>query len=149
MTIGAVEKYITDTAFEMGWVKPPKPRRERAESVGVIGAGPAGLAAAEQLRKQGYQVHVYDRYDRVGGLLIYGIPGFKLEKSVVERRAAACWPTAASPSSSTARSARDVGFAELRARHDAVFIATGVYKARDISRARRRARAASCRRSTI
>ena len=55
-------------------------------SVGIIGAGPAGLAAAEQLRRRGYQVHVYDRYDRVGGLLIYGIPGFKLEKHIVERR---------------------------------------------------------------
>ena len=70
VTIGAVEKHITDTAFEMGWVRPPKPHRERAESVGVIGAGPAGLAAAEQLRKKGYQVCVYDRHDRIGGLLI-------------------------------------------------------------------------------
>jgi len=86
VTIGAVERFITDTAFREGWVKPVRPRRERAESVGIIGAGPAGLAAAEQLRKLGYQVHVYDRYDRVGGLLIYGIPGFKLEKDVVLRR---------------------------------------------------------------
>jgi NADPH-dependent glutamate synthase beta subunit-like oxidoreductase len=86
VTIGAVEKHITETAFAEGWVKPAAPRIERAESVAIIGAGPAGLAAAEMLRHQGYQVHVYDRYDRVGGLLIYGIPGFKLEKSVVERR---------------------------------------------------------------
>mgnify|MGYP001206619445 CR=1 FL=1 len=87
VTIGTVERYITDTAWDMGWVKPVRPPRERPESVGIIGAGPAGLAAAEQLRKHGYQVHVYDRYDRVGGLLIYGIPGFKLEKHVVDRRA--------------------------------------------------------------
>src|SRR5277367_5842242 len=70
VTIGSVEKYITDTAWDQGWVKPIQPRRERAESVGIVGAGPAGLAAAEQLRRKGYQVSVYDRYDRVGGLLI-------------------------------------------------------------------------------
>src|SRR6476661_7866537 len=68
VTIGSVEKFITDTAWEQGWVKPIQPRRERAESVGIVGAGPAGLAAAEQLRRKGYQVAIYDRYDRVGGL---------------------------------------------------------------------------------
>src|SRR5215216_5427908 len=86
VTIGAVEKHITETAFDMGWVRPPKPLRELGRSIGIIGAGPAGLAAAEQLRRRGYQVHVYDRYDRAGGLLIYGIPGFKLEKDIVQRR---------------------------------------------------------------
>ena len=86
VTIGAVEKHITETAFENGWVKPAAPAIERPESIGVIGAGPAGLAAAEMLRKKGYQVTIYDRYDRAGGLLIYGIPGFKLEKHVVERQ---------------------------------------------------------------
>src|SRR5580704_6831301 len=80
VTIGSVEKFITDTAWAQGWVKPIQPRRERRESVGIVGAGPAGLAAAEQLRRKGYQVAIYDRYDRVGGLLIYGIPNFKLEK---------------------------------------------------------------------
>jgi glutamate synthase (NADPH/NADH) small chain len=131
VTIGSVEKYITDTAWEKGWVKPAKPQREREQSVGIIGAGPGGLAAAEQLRRKGYQVHVYDRYDRSGGLLIYGIPNFKLEKEVVERR-----------SDLLARGGvqfhlnYDVGgaesFAALRQKHDAVLIATGVYKARDI-----------------
>ena len=89
----------------MGWVKPDRPLRERGASVGIIGAGPAGLAVAEQLRKQGWQVHVYDRYDRVGGLLIYGIPGFKLEKD--DRRAprAHCCERAASSSTSSATSA--------------------------------------------
>ena len=86
VTIGAVERYITETAFENGWVKPIRPRRELGQSVGIIGAGPGGLAAADRLRRKGYQVHVYDRYDRVGGLMVYGIPGFKLEKDVVERR---------------------------------------------------------------
>src|ERR1700719_3921519 len=86
VSIGSVEKFITENAFAAGWVKPPLPRRELGRSVGIIGAGPAGLAAAEQLRRKGYAVHVYDRYDRVGGLLVYGIPNFKLEKHVVARR---------------------------------------------------------------
>src|SRR5690242_16626693 len=64
VTIGSVEKFITENAFASGWVKPPLPRRELDQSVGIIGAGPAGLAAAEQLRRKGYAVHVYDRYDR-------------------------------------------------------------------------------------
>jgi glutamate synthase (NADPH/NADH) small chain len=134
VTIGSVEKYIADTAFDMGWVKPVRPLEELKQSVGIVGAGPAGLACAEQLRKRGYQVHVYDRYDRAGGLLVYGIPGFKLEKHVVARRVRHFQDSAiqfhlgaeiggpAGPS-----------FAELRARHDAVFIATGVYKARDLA----------------
>lgn len=86
VTIGAVEKYITDTAWDEGWVKPIQPSQERAESVGIIGAGPGGLAAADVLRRAGVQVTVYDRYDRGGGLMTYGIPGFKLEKDVVMRR---------------------------------------------------------------
>jgi glutamate synthase (NADPH/NADH) small chain len=131
VTIGAVEKHITDTAFEMGWVKPPRPRRQRAESVGVIGAGPAGLAVAEQLHKRGYEVHVYDRYDRYGGLLIYGIPNFKLEKRIVQRRTDLL---AAGGITFHANCAigREVGFDELRERHDALFLGTGVYQARDI-----------------
>jgi glutamate synthase (NADPH/NADH) small chain len=86
VTIGAVEKYIADMAWERGWVTPPRARTELPQSVGIIGAGPAGLAAAERLRSRGYQVHVYDRHDRAGGLMIYGIPNFKLEKEVVLRR---------------------------------------------------------------
>ena len=84
VTIGSVEKYITDTAFANGWVKAPKPAKENGMSVGIIGGGPGGMAAAEQLRLKGYEVHIYDRYDRMGGLLVYGIPGFKLEKDIVE-----------------------------------------------------------------
>ena len=131
VTIGTVERYINDTALDMGWVKPNRPSVERDGSVGIIGAGPAGLAVADQLRKQGWQVHVYDRYDRVGGLLIYGIPGFKLEKDVVVRR----WELLAA-GGVRFHLGCDVGapgqptFAELRARHDALFIGTGVYKAR-------------------
>ncbi len=75
VTIGAVEKYITDTAWEQGWVKPIRPAVERAESVGIIGAGPGGLAAADVLRRAGVQVTVYDRYDRAGGLMTYASRG--------------------------------------------------------------------------
>ena len=131
VTIGAVEKYITDTAFDNGWVKPIVPRVEREQSVAIIGAGPAGLAAADQLRKKGYQVHVYDRYDRVGGLLMYGIPGFKLEKDVVIRR----WKLLEEggvKSHLGVEIGRNIDMRTLRAEHDAVLIATGVYKARDL-----------------
>jgi glutamate synthase (NADPH/NADH) small chain len=131
VTIGAVEKYITDTAWERGWITPPKPLRELPQSVGIIGAGPAGMAAAEQLRRQGYAVHIYDRYDRAGGLMIYGIPNFKLEKPVVLRR----WEqyaTAGIVFHQNCAVGEDVGLDELRARHDAVLIATGVYKPREI-----------------
>ena len=131
VTIGAVERFITDNAWEQGWVKPPQPRMERPQSVGIIGAGPAGLAAAERLRTLGYQVHVYDRYDRAGGLMIYGIPGFKLEKDIVLRRWKLLEEGGITFHLGVALGA-DLAFAELRARHDAVLIATGVYKARDI-----------------
>jgi glutamate synthase (NADPH/NADH) small chain len=132
VTIGAIEKYLTDKAWEMGWVKPVAPRRERAQSVGIVGAGPAGLSAAEALREKGYLVTVYDRHDRAGGLLIYGIPGFKLEKDVVERRTRRLAEGGVNFRLNT-EVGRDVSLAELRARHDAVLIATGVYKAREIS----------------
>jgi glutamate synthase (NADPH/NADH) small chain len=132
VTIGAVERYITDTAFEQGWVKPIRALREFPQTVGIIGAGPAGLAAAEALRTRGYQVTVYDRHDRVGGLLIYGIPGFKLEKEIVIRR----WQWLEEGGIKFVLNA-DIGgkmkFEELRAKHDAVLIATGVYKAREIA----------------
>src|SRR3954471_1808584 len=132
VTIGSVEKFITDTAWERGRVKPIQPRRERPESVGIVGAGPAGLAAAEQLRRKGYQVSIYDRYDRVGGLLIYGIPNFKLEKDVVRRRERLLRDSKVI-FHLQCQVGRDVTLEQLRERHAAVLIATGVYKARDIA----------------
>ncbi len=132
VTIGSVEKTLGDMAFANGWVEPIRPLMERDQSVGIVGAGPAGIAAADRLRSEGYQVTIYDRHDRSGGLLTYGIPGFKLEKDVVERR--------------TRRLAeggvkfvldfevgRDVALGDLRYSHDAVLIATGVYKARRLA----------------
>jgi glutamate synthase (NADPH/NADH) small chain len=130
VTIGAVERYVTDTAWDKGWVEPPRPTRELPTSVGIVGAGPGGLAAADMLRRRGHQVVVYDRYDRVGGLLVYGIPNFKLEKRLVERRARLL-----ADGGVRFRLGCDVGpdggFAELKSRHDALLIATGVYKYRD------------------
>lgn len=130
VTIGAVEKHITDTAFDMGWVKPVTPRIERHQSVGIIGAGPAGLAAADQLRRDGYQVTVYDRYDRVGGLLVYGIPGFKLDKHIVSRRADLLAAGGVKFALNQDIGGSGPSFAELRRRHDSLLVATGVYKAR-------------------
>ncbi|PWE37295.1 dihydropyrimidine dehydrogenase [Pelagicola sp. LXJ1103] len=131
VTIGSVEKYITDTAWDEGWVQPIAPREERAESVAIIGAGPGGLSAADVLRRSGIQVTVYDRYDRAGGLMTYGIPGFKLEKDVVMRRIDQLVQGGVKMELNCTIG-EDVTFDELRARHDAVIIGTGVYKSRDI-----------------
>ncbi|MBC7738186.1 MAG: NAD(P)-dependent oxidoreductase, partial [Candidatus Saccharibacteria bacterium] len=132
VTIGSVEKYLTDLAWENGWVKPIKPLRERTESVGIIGAGPGGLAAADVLRRQGVQVTVYDRYDRAGGLMTYGIPGFKLEKPVVMQRIEQL-ETAGVIFVLNCAVGVDLSFDAIRGQHDAVLIATGVYKSRDIA----------------
>ncbi|MEM9249327.1 MAG: NAD(P)-dependent oxidoreductase [Pseudomonadota bacterium] len=132
VTIGAVEKYITDTAWEEGWVPSIKPAHERPESVGIIGAGPGGLAAADVLRRQGVQVTVYDRYDRAGGLLTYGIPGFKLEKEIVTRRNAQLAEGGVT-FVMNCDVGTDISLAELRAKHDALVVATGVYKSRDLN----------------
>ena len=130
VTIGSIETYITESAFANGWVRPIKPARELDRTVGIIGAGPGGLAAAERLRHRGYEVHVYDRYDRIGGLLVYGIPNFKLEKDVVTRRAD--WLIESGVQFHlNFEIGRDADLEELRQRHDSVLIATGVYKSRD------------------
>ena len=131
VTIGAIEKYITDTAWDEGWVKPIAPVSERSESVGIIGAGPGGLAAADTLRRAGLQVTVYDRYDRAGGLLTYGIPGFKLEKPVVMKRIEQLEAGGVQMQLNT-NVGEDISFQELRERHDFIVVATGVYKARDL-----------------
>ena len=131
VTIGSIEKYITDTAWEKGWVKPFKVKRELKQSIGIIGAGPAGMACAEELRKSGYQVTIYDRYDRPGGLLIYGIPNFKLEKYVVERRTKLLKETGIKFVQNF-EVGKDQTLHELREKHDAILISTGVYKAREI-----------------
>jgi glutamate synthase (NADPH) small chain len=131
VTIGAVEKYISDTAWERGWVRPLVPTRQRRQSVGVIGAGPAGLACAEELRRKGYRVTIYDRHDRAGGLLVYGIPNFKLEKEVVARRVKRL-EDGGIVFKLNFEVGRDASLAELRDQHDAMFVAIGVYKPREM-----------------
>ena len=131
VTIGSVEKFITDTAWKEGWVKPIEVKSEKSQSIGIIGAGPAGLAAAEQLRKHGYQITVYDRYDRAGGLLIYGIPNFKLEKFAVERRTKLL-KDGGIKFIQNFEVGKDATLNELRDKHDAILIATGVYKPREV-----------------
>ena len=131
VTIGAVERQITDIAWERGWVEPIRPRTERDASVGIVGAGPAGLTAAEELRRRGYQVTVYDRHDRIGGLLVYGIPNFKLDKAIVARRAQRL-VDGGIVFELGFDVGRDASLADLRSRHDAVLIAVGTYKAREL-----------------
>ena len=131
VTIGSVEKFITDTAWENGWVESIVAGPARGQSVGIIGAGPAGLSAADYLRRLGYEVHVYDRYDRAGGLLTYGIPGFKLEKDVVMRRVDRL-AAGGIVFHQNFEVGRDASLDDLRARHDAMLIATGVYRDRVI-----------------
>ncbi len=140
VTIGAVEAHITDTAWDKGWVEALPVGPERGRSVGIVGAGPAGLACASRLRGDGYRVDIYDRHDRMGGLLVYGIPNFKLDKSVVERRAGQLAEAGVvfHPNVDVGVGCGVVGvggggglpFAELRQRHDAVLVAVGLTRPR-------------------
>ncbi len=132
VTIGSIEKYITETAWDKGWVKPIEVAKELNQSVGIIGAGPAGLACGEELRKKGYQVVIYDRYDRAGGLLIYGIPNFKLEKHVVNRRIKLL-QDGGIKFVLNFEVGKELSLKKLREKHDAILIATGVYKPREVN----------------
>tara|TARA_B100000029_G_scaffold69595_1_gene61940 strand:+ start:1111 stop:2544 length:1434 start_codon:yes stop_codon:yes gene_type:complete len=132
VTIGSIEQFITENAWENGWIKPLKISKNKNQSIGIIGAGPAGLACAEELRKKSYQVTVYDRYDRPGGLLIYGIPNFKLEKYVVERRTNFLKDSGINFIQNI-EIGKKIKFNELRKKHDAILIATGVYKSKEIN----------------
>ncbi|SVC30485.1 uncharacterized protein METZ01_LOCUS283339, partial [marine metagenome] len=131
VTIGSIEKYITDVAWEKGWVKKISVNQEKETSIGIIGSGPAGLAAAEQLRKKGHQVTVYDRYDRPGGLLIYGIPNFKLEKEIIIKRTKRLKDSGIN-FMMNCEIGSSITFNEIKDKHEAILIATGVYKSREI-----------------
>ncbi len=131
VTIGAVEQFIAETAWAEGWVGPIEVGEPLGGSVGIIGAGPAGLAAAEELRKAGAEVVIYDRHDRAGGLLVYGIPNFKLDKKIVGRRVERL-QAAGVEFRLNFEVGQHASLEDLRARHDAVLIAAGAYAARDL-----------------
>jgi glutamate synthase (NADPH/NADH) small chain len=132
VSIKLVERAIADRAFAEGLVKPVLPKTRSGKTVAVIGSGPAGLAAAQQLARAGHTVTVYERDDRLGGLLTYGIPDFKLEKSLIARRIEQLTAEGV-----LFQTSADVGGAitgaELRAKHDAVLLAIGSRKPRDLA----------------
>ena len=132
VTIGSIEKYITDYAWSQNWIKPISVNIELDQSIGIIGAGPAGLTAAEELRKKGYQVTVYDRYDRAGGLLIYGIPNFKLEKEIIIKRTKRLIDSGIQFELNCDIGSK-ISFQKLKDKHEAILIATGVYKSRSVN----------------
>ena len=132
VTIGSIEKYITDYAWSQKWIKPISVNIELDQSIGIIGAGPAGLTAAEELRKKGYQVTIYDRYDRAGGLLIYGIPNFKLEKEIIIKRTKRLYDSGIQFELNCDIGSK-ISFQKLKDKHDAILIATGVYKSRSVN----------------
>jgi glutamate synthase (NADPH) small chain len=131
VTIKAVEQGIIDRAFAEGWVQPEPPRRRTGKRVAIVGSGPAGLAAAQQLNRAGHWVTVLEKHDRIGGLLRYGIPDFKLEKSVVDRRLEQLQGEGVEFRSRVNVGA-DVRGEELVRDHDAVLIAAGAEQPRDL-----------------
>jgi glutamate synthase (NADPH/NADH) small chain len=130
VTIGAIEKHINDTAFEMGWRPDLSAVKDTGKRVAVIGAGPAGLACADVLARQGVKAVVYDRHPEIGGLLTFGIPSFKLEKSVMTQRRE-IFSAMGIEFKLGMEVGRDVEFSALLDEHDAVFLGLGTYKAVD------------------
>lgn len=132
VTIKRIEQSIADAAFEEGWIEPHPPQRLTGRTVAVVGSGPAGLAAAQQLTRAGHTVAVFERDDRIGGLLRYGIPDFKMEKGVLEQRLAQMRAegTRFRPG---VEIGRDIGWEELRRRYDAIVIATGATIPRELA----------------
>ncbi len=131
VTIKRIEQTIADEAFARGWIEPELPGRLTGKTVAVVGSGPAGLAAAQQLTRAGHTVAVFERDDRIGGLLRYGIPDFKLEKAVVDARLTQL-VAEGTKFRTGVEIGRDITWADLRARYDAVVIATGSTVPRDL-----------------
>src|SRR5262249_37648804 len=131
VSIKLLEKSIADRAFDEGLVEPVLPRQRTGKKVGVVGSGPAGMAAAQQLARAGHSVTLFEKDDRIGGLLTYGIPDFKMEKSLVERRVEQMTAEGV-----IFRTNVDVGrtlsVEQLRSDFDAVVICTGSRKPRDL-----------------
>jgi glutamate synthase (NADPH/NADH) small chain len=132
VTIKSIECAIADRAFEEGWVKPQPPEKKTGKRVAVVGSGPAGFAAAQQLARAGHDVHVYEKSAQPGGLLRYGIPDFKMEKYIVERRAAQMEAEGVTFHCNV-HVGRDVRILELERDHDAVLLAGGSEKPRDLA----------------
>ena len=132
VTIKQVEVSIIDEAFSNGWVEPQPPERLTGKTVAVVGSGPAGLAAAQQLTRAGHTVAVFERDDRIGGLLRYGIPDFKMEKSHVEARLRQMQEEGTRFRAGI-EIGKDISWSELRARYDAVVVATGSTVPRDLA----------------
>ena len=132
VTIKEIEWSIVERGFEQGWIVPQLVTGRTGRSVAVVGSGPAGLAAAQQLARAGHDVVVYERDDRPGGLLRYGIPDFKLEKSLIDRRVAQLEAEGVELQCDVSIG-RDVELDELRARHDAVLLATGAQQHRALA----------------
>ncbi len=131
VTIKVVEQNIIDHAFDEGWVQPEPPRRRTGKKVAIVGSGPAGLAAAQQLNRAGHFVTVLEKHDRIGGLLRYGIPDFKLEKNVVERRLEQLYAEGIEFQTDV-HVGSDIEGEELVRDHDAVLLATGAEQPRDL-----------------
>ena len=131
ITIGNLEKYLTEIAWEKGWVKNLSSQNQFKQKVAIIGSGPAGMAASAYLTQNGYQVDVFEKNDRAGGLMIYGIPNFKLDKKIVERRTE--WLLESGVKFNlNMEVGKNVSFQDLEKDYDAILIATGVYKARKL-----------------
>ncbi|MCC6377127.1 MAG: glutamate synthase subunit beta [Microbacteriaceae bacterium] len=131
VTIKLIEQSIIDTAWANGWVQPKPPSRLTGKTVAIVGSGPAGLATAQQLTRAGHTVAVFERDDRLGGLLRYGIPDFKLEKALIDNRIRQM-QAEGTKFRAGVNIGVDISWRELRERYDAVVVATGALKAKDI-----------------
>lgn len=132
VTIKHHEYAIAERAFEAGWIVAEAPDRRSGKSVAVVGSGPAGLAAAAQLNNAGHRVTVFERADRIGGLLMYGIPNMKLEKQIVERRVKLLAEEGVLFKTNT-HVGEDLSLAQLQHEYDALVLATGATKPRDLA----------------
>ena len=131
VTIKNIENAIIDRGFAEGWLKPHVPEARTGKKVAIVGSGPAGLAAADQLNKAGHEVTVYERADRIGGLLMYGIPNMKLDKQVVNRRVDLLRKSGIR-FETNADVGKNVDAAKLRESHDALLLTTGATNPRDL-----------------